>query len=527
MEKSRTEYSAINTSVAVISRITAILMGFVTRVVFTRTLNENYVGINGLFMDILNVLSLTELGVGTAVTYALYRPIAEKDTLRQQQLMRLFRIFYRTTALCVAALGLCLLPFLDTLMKNRPDVEHLTLIYLMYVADSVLSYLLIYKQTLIEAHQKNYVVLLYQTGFLILQDILQIAVLLLTGKFILFLAIKIGCTVLTNLMISRQADSFYPYLREKCTERLSAEERRDIFKNIRAMMMHKLGLVAVNNTDNLLISAFVGVASVGVYSNYYLLIGSVKQVLDEFFQGITASVGNLGVTGGNERVKKVYETAFFIGQWLYGFAAICLYELLNPFVELSFGKNYVFEKRVVLILCISFFVTGTRKATLTFRDSMGLFWYDRYKSIAEAVLNLVLSIIFALQSGVFGVFLGTVLSALLTSVWIEPFVLYRQGFREKVLPFFRRYVCYTAAVAAAWILTELLCRLVQGGIFLLLVGKLGICLFVPNALWLLLYHRTDEWKRAIQRLKSLVGQKKRENLVCAKSIRRSGEKDGT
>ena len=166
--KNRTEYSAMNTTVAVISRMTAILMGFVTRVIFTHTLSENYVGINGLFTDILNVLSLTELGAGTAITYALYRPIAEGNIKKQQQLMKLYQTFYRGTAVCVGVLGLALIPFMDVLMKNRPEVEHLTFIYLLYLANSVLSYLLVYQRTLIEAHQMNYVVLIYQTGFLVL-----------------------------------------------------------------------------------------------------------------------------------------------------------------------------------------------------------------------------------------------------------------------------------------------------------------------------------------------------------------------
>ena len=296
MEKSRTEYSTMNTVVAMISRIAAILMGFVTRVVFTHTLSESYVGINGLFTDILNVLSLTELGVETAISYALYRPIAQGDIRKQQILMRMFRTFYRITAGCVVVLGLSIIPFFDVLMKNRPDVDHLMLIYFLYLANSVVSYLLVYKRTLIEVHQLNYIVLLYQTAFLILQDICQIVILFTTHNFIFFLSIYIVCTLLSNICISRKADRMYPYLKEKMKEQLPEDERKDIFRNIKAMLMHKLGNVVVNNTDNLLISSFVGVISVGIYSNYFLLIGSVRQVLDQIFQGITASVGNLGAT---------------------------------------------------------------------------------------------------------------------------------------------------------------------------------------------------------------------------------------
>jgi O-antigen/teichoic acid export membrane protein len=172
----------MNTTVAFIAQVTAILMGFFTRVVFTRTLSEGYVGINGLFTDILNILSLSELGVGTAITYALYGPIARNDIKKQQILMRMFRTFYRMTAGFVLVAGLCLIPFLDILMKDRPDVDHLIVIYILYLTNSVVSYLLIYKKTLVDAHQMNYITVMYHNGFLVLQDICQIVVLLLHSE---------------------------------------------------------------------------------------------------------------------------------------------------------------------------------------------------------------------------------------------------------------------------------------------------------------------------------------------------------
>ena len=197
----------MNTSVAFVAQIVAILMGFFTRVVFTRTLSEGYVGINGLFTDILNILSLSELGVGTAITFALYEPIARKDVKKQQILMRMFRSCYRMTAVFVLAAGLLLIPFLDILMKDRPDVDHLLLIYLLYLFNSVISYLLIYKKTLVSAHQMNYLTVLYHNGFLVLQDVCQILVLLLTGNFILFLIVAILCTFAGNVCMSHKADA--------------------------------------------------------------------------------------------------------------------------------------------------------------------------------------------------------------------------------------------------------------------------------------------------------------------------------
>ena len=503
-QKSRTEYSVRNTSVAFVAQISAILMGFFTRVVFTRMLSEGYVGINGLFTDILNILSLSELGVGTAITYALYGPIARKDIQKQQILMRMFRTFYRITAGFVLVAGLCLIPFLDILMKDRPDVNHLVLIYILYLLNSVVSYLLIYKKTLIDAHQMNYITVLYHNGFLVLQDICQIIVLLTTRNFVLFLLVAVVCTLTGNICMSRKADMLFPYLKESCHEKLPQEESQDILKNIKAMLMHKLGNVVVNNTDNLLISSFVGVITAGIYSNYYLVIGSVRQVLDQALQGVAASVGNLGATEDSEKVHKIFDQLFFIGYWIYGFAGICLFELLNPFVELAFGEKYLFQKEIVLVLCINFFINGTRKAVLIFKESMGLFWYDRYKAIAEAVLNLGISILLVTHFGVVGVFVGTFCSTVLTSVWVEPYVIYKYRFHRPVLEYFGKYSFYLVIMAVCWAITELCCRMINGNAIFNLFYRLLVCLAVPNGLLYLFYRKTEACKSVLVLVKSVI-----------------------
>lgn len=504
-EKSRTENSARNASIAMVSQIIAIIMGYVTRVVFTHTLSESYVGINGLFMDILNVLALSQLGVGAALTYALYKPIAEGNIEKQKSLMQLFKWMYRIMALLIAVAGLLVVPFLGRLVHDAYDVGNIVPIYLLYLLNTVVSYLIVYKKNLVDAHQLSYIGVLCQTIFLLIQYVGQIVILLYTHNFILFLLIYLLCTLGNNVSIAKKADSLYPYLRDKEVEPIPKAEKREIIKNIRAMLMHKIGTVVVNNTDNLLISAMVGIVSVGKYSNYYLIIGSIRQVLEQIFQGITASVGNFGVTENKERIKNIFEASFFIGQWICGFCAICLFQLLNGFVALSFGENYVFPLTLVFVLCLNFFITGMRQATLVFRDSMGLFWYDRYKSLVEAVINLVASILLTLRFGIIGVFLGTFISTMLTSFWIEPYVLYSKKLESPVAPYFLRYAVYTAVVGAAGILTHFACRQFDGAGIPALCIRLMLCVIIPNALFLLCYHRTKEfgflWQKAIGLLK--------------------------
>lgn len=506
MEKSgkkptRTEYSVRNTMVSVASRIAALIMGYLLRVVFTHTLSESYVGLNGLFSDIISVLSLSEMGIGTAITYALYRPVAEGDIEKQKSLMLLIRRLYWVVVAAVAAFGCGLIPFMRLLIKDHQDVEQLTLIYLLYLVNSVCSYLLIYKKTLLDAQQKMYIGVFYQTLSWALQDALKIVVLLVWHDFILFLVIGIVFTLLCNIFISRAADRNYPYLRHRNPKPLPAEEKRKIFSNVRAMMMHKVGAVIVNNTDNLVLSACVGLLSAGCYSNYCLVLMSIRQILEQLYQGIAASVGNLGVMEDESHVKKVFETAAFIGQWIYGLGAVCLFELLNPFIGFSFGRQYLFSREILFVLCLNFYVNGLRNAAMTFRDSMGLFWHDRYKAIAEAGLNIVLSLILVNYMGTIGVFLGTLFSMLLTSSWIEPYILYKYGFKCSCRGYFLRQGLYCMLTAVVWPLTDLVCRETAraAGPAADFLIRTAVCALLPNALFLAFYCRTAEFKYAMNK----------------------------
>ncbi len=491
--KSRTEYSAKNTTVSLISRLLSILMGYALRVIFTHTLSASYVGINGLFQDIINVLSLSELGVGTAITYALYKPIADGDTEKQKSLMQMFGRFYHMVALVTGLAGTALVPFLPWIIKDSHSIDCLAFLYLLYLSNTVSSYLLSYKRVLIDAHQLLYIGTLYQTIFWVVKDLIQMVVLILLQNFVLFLVIDLVTTVICNICISRKANRLYPYLRDPEILPLPKEEKTAIFKNIRAMMMHKIGNVVVNNTDNLLLSAFTGITVVGSYSNYYLVIGSLRQLATQIFQGLAASIGNLGATESKQKIRTVFEATFFIGQWIYGLCVITLYELVNPFIVMSFGRQYLFDEKIVLVLCINFFLNGMRNAALTFRDSLGLFWYDRYKAVPEAIINLAVSLILVSQFGAIGVFGGTMISTLATSFWIEPLVLYKYGFHASGKDYFVRYGVYSAVIGVVWFVTDRLCGQIQGSLPVLLCIRFLICMLVTNSCFFLFYHQTAEF----------------------------------
>ncbi|MBP5266459.1 MAG: oligosaccharide flippase family protein, partial [Lachnospiraceae bacterium] len=517
--RSRTEHSARNSSVALISQLIHLLVGFLLRIVFTHTLSKDYVGVNGLFLDIIFILSLSELGVGTAITYALYGPIEEGDIEKQKSLMQLFRRFYHLVACIVLGLGLLLIPFMDIIIKDPPNVEHLTVIYLFYLASAVSSYLMIYKRTLMDAHQLAYIGTLYTTGSWVIQDLIQILVLVFTHNFLLYLAINLVVTITTNILISRKADALYPYLKDKNVAPLPQEEKQEIRKNVGAMFLHKMSNVVVNNTDNLLISAFVGIVSVGKYSNYVLITASLRNIVRSFFQGIMASVGNLGVSKERGRLARIFHATLFINQWVSCFAAVSLFEIFNLFVALFFGEQYVFEVPVVAMICLNFYLGSLREGILVFRDSLGVFWYDRYKAIAEAVVNLVVSIILARYLGTAGVLLGTVISTLTTSAWVEPYMLYKYRLQTSLWEFWKRILCYVPVAAGVLFLTDWVCSLYEGTPWLMLLYRIVICLVVPNVLLFIMYCRNRELQFLAEKAKELLRARMRKTQSTSLSKR--------
>ena len=477
-----------------------LLLSFVTRTIFIHVLSLDYLGINGVFGNILSVLSLSELGIGTAMSFYLYRPIAEGDEKGIRELMNLYRVLYTVVGGFVGIAGLCLVPFLDVFMKDQPDLPGITLIYLMYLANTVVSYLWGYKRAIIDGHQKSYIGTIYNTIFTTTQFLCQIVVLLVFHDFILYLSIQIVCSILTNLLVARKANKMYPYLTTDRKSLPDKEVRKGIFKNVGAMSIHKLGDVVVNNTDNLIMSSFVGVSIVGILSNYQMIQASIVTALNGIFGAFTASIGNLSVEGDEESVFRVFKTLEFLCFWLYSFCSVAFMVLFPPFMRFwatSVGreaKALEISTGMLLVFVVNFYMGGMRRVILTFRDAMGLYWYDRYKPIFEVIVNLVASIILVLQFGTIGVMLGTLISTMTTCFWVEPLVTYKYGFRRNVGHYFKIFTLYTVTTIGVGWFTYRVCDFIRVGGLLEIFLKLLVCVVLYNGILLLLYGRSMEFK---------------------------------
>ncbi|MEE0899081.1 MAG: hypothetical protein U0L88_15845 [Acutalibacteraceae bacterium] len=489
---SRVDKVAKNMKIALLCQMLTAVESFVLRSVFVACLDEVYLGLNGLFADILSMLSLAELGFGTSIIFSLYKPVANSDKEKIKSLMRLYRNIYAIVGAFVLIAGLSLAPRLDLFLKEMPDIPHLRLIYAMSVINSAASYFFVYKASLLFADQKKYVELIITTAVKFVGVLVQIVVLLLTHNYIALMAVIIATTLVQNICISASTDKRYPYLKDKNVRPLEKEDKLTLKTNVGAMVFHKFGSVAIFSTDSILMAKLVSVVSVGLYSNYMLIRKAIIMVVEVMFNGITSGMGNLSACEGGERRCEAFENIYFFSAWIFGFASICLAELYNPFITLWLGEHFTFGRGVVLLIVLYFYLYCMRIPVCSAKEAMGLFRQDKYKPIAEVVLNLVISIVLAKKIGIAGVILGTILSTLLVPFWIEPLVVYRWGFKKNVIGFFARFGLYTLVTLAVWQLTAFLCSLTPDG-FLGFVIKMAICTAVPNAAFALIYCKTKEF----------------------------------
>ena len=501
----RTTYSVKNATVAMATKILAIVFGYFARMVFTRTLSMQYVGLNGLYTNIIGALNVAEFGIGTALVYALYEPVAKGNISKQRALLKLFDRVFAIIASISLLIGIVLCPVLLAFIKTTIPVRNLIVIYALFLSRAILSYFLMYRSTIFIANQRSYVNDLCDSGFLVLQNLLQIIVLLLTKKYYFYLVLYVLGAVGRNVVIYYLAGKEYPEVFHYQNEKLEKEEEKGIYRNMRAMLMHKMGNTMIGNIDNLTLTAIVGIASVGIYSNYFLIIGSIQQILERIVYAISGSVGNLGATEDKNHVKEVFLGTFLLVAIGYSTASIVLSEMLDVFVEASFGAEYVFPRLVTVVLCINLFLNGLRQASLIFRDSLGLFWHDRYKTIIESLVNLVFSIILAKRMGAAGVFIGTFISIVGVSMWIEPIVLYQDYFKAPVSEYFQKLIKYVILYSCSFLLVHYLNQIIPwSNDILRYFGMIVVSLVVPLLILGSINAATPEMRFVIHHLKPLV-----------------------
>lgn len=471
----------------------SILIGLVTRIFFVRLLAAEYLGLNGLFSSILTTLSFVELGIGPAIVYSLYKPLAEKDNEQIKALMDLFRKAYVAIGVIVAVIGISLTPFLPYLIEDMPDnIPHIQLIYILFVVNTSVSYFFSYKRSLIIADQKQYIATAYHYAFYFVMNVLQIVFLYVTRNYFSYLILMIVFTLLENIAISRRADRMYPIIKGKERVLLNAAYRKEIVVNVKAIILHKLGTVVHLVSDNLIMGKFFGLVSVGIYSNYLLIITPLNTIGSQIFS-FTASLGNLKVTTDDDRAVGVFRIMEFVDFWVYTFFSICLFVLFNPFIEIAFGTEYLFPLFTVALIVLNFYFDGRRKALLSIKEGYGIFYQDRYKPLVEVAVKVVLSIGLAIPYGINGVFLGGILSRFVCIV-VEPYVMFKYGLGWQYLyDYVKRYLLYLILFISLSALTYIVASFCGDFGFWSFLCKILVCLIIPNFVIIVLFRKTEEF----------------------------------
>lgn len=481
---------------------------FVSRIVFVKTLAEVYLGVNGLLSNVLGILALTEMGIGTAIGYSLYEPLAKDNKDKVRSLMAFYKKAYQIIALIVLVLGVILLPFLPYLIKDGTSgIANLNIIYLIFLGNMVIGYLFSYKRTLITSDQKKYKIVPFTMLFSIITALVQIIVLLLFKNYIIYLLVQTICILLENYTINRYIDKQYSYLYEGGKAKpINKEELNTIKLKIKALILHKIGSYALTGTDNLIISKLIGIIAVGVYSNYSLIIGMISSLIYVLTSNVISSLGNLIASEDNKKSLKVFNEMNLICFILYGVSSICLINLFNPFIGLVFGENFLLTMTVVYIIVTNHYVTGMNNVVIGVQTAAGLYEKDKYVPLLQAIVNLVVSIYLGMKIGLAGVFIGTIVSTLLPLV-VKPFIVYKYVFNEKLIVYMREFFMQLMMVIMSVVITYFMIKYIAiKNVYLDILFRLIISVLVPGGLIYLIYHNEDSYKDLIGRIKMVLNK---------------------
>lgn len=509
MKKSRTQKSITNTAVSFASQLIIILLGFISRRVLIYSVGVQYLGINGLMSNILTIFSLAESGIGLAIGYSLYKPLAENDIETIKVLMRFYRTVYRLLALMTAVVGALFYPFLPVFLKDNtaPDAN---IIYFLFLASSVCSYLWSYKITLNSSDQNKYLYTIANTITQILVLIVKVFILYYTQNYIIYLCIEFGSTLVKNIIFSCILDRRYPFLKEKNVRKLSDIEKHQLSRNIKSLFWGKFGYIVSQCSDNLVISSIISVTMVGLYSNYTTLVSAVSGFVTTFTSGVTASMGNLIASESKEKAYAVYKRIDFINYWLYTFSAVCLLCLTEPFIRIWLGADYILPKGILIVSVVLFYLKGLNSGVDVAKNAAGLYYPDRFVPLIEAMLNLVISIILAYRIGLLGVLIGTLVSFLFLSFWTKPYFVFRDVFCVR----FSEYVIWEGkkillSFVIGAVLYVLQLKIQLSNIYFDLLLKALFTGIMSNALLCAVFFRTDEFEYIKAMIQTIVHRVKR------------------
>ena len=500
---SRTENSIINMFFGFAYQFITLILSFVSRTVFLQVLSVDYLGINGLFTDILQMLSLADLGFNTAMTYSFYKPFAEGNKAKIASLVKFYKQVYRVIAISVASIGLMLTPFIEYIVNAEQEIPLLQVYYLFSLAGVVVSYLYVYKTTLLVADQKNYYIVKISIIINIVKTVIQIISLILFRNYIVYLAIALCANFINNYIESKRAEKEYPYLTGE-TESLNPDEKKSIFKNLKSVFLYKISGILLNATDNIFISVLVNTVTVGYYSNYLMINTKVTGFLSTGFGAITASVGNVIVTEKEDKRYEIFQTLQTVSFIICGIVVSGYLLLINDFISVWLGNTYVFDLPTVLTIALNLYFGCVLQPIWSYREATGLYTKTKYIMLITAGLNIVFSLVMGKWWGIKGILLASIVSRILTYIWYEPYLLFKQYFNRPVRKYYMGLICNVILVLAIVFINQALFKSMIVNSWFSLFLKVAVIGVATVAEFIGIYIRTEGCRLLIDKVKYFV-----------------------
>ena len=499
-----------NTFWATFGYVVYAVFGFVSRSIFVNQLGDTITGVATLFTSVLNLLNITELGFGTAITVHLYKPVAEKDEKKIAALIALYGKAFRFFAAASLAIGLVLMLFIDVFVQSDYSIQELRLYFALYLLKALASCCFAAKGVLISVNQESYHISNITNAVLIVVTFVQTVVLHYTANFILYLVLSIVGVLATNILITIKADRLYPYLRRYRKEKVSPEEQKGIFDFIKATAIDRVSMSVKSASDNMIVSAFVNVVVTGIIGDYYMLINTAGVFLGFFFNNASPAVGNLVATSDKDSQYKIFKDFEFFAFWSYGFVSTGMLCALTPFVRDVWIRDPLrtLPFSTVFLIVFNFYVRGTGMPASIFFNVNGLVRKMPFINLLDTLANLVLSIALVKVIGTDGVYIGTVASFVLANLTLTHYYVLKYPFEGKLKDYCVMYIKYMLITLLSGAVCVLACGTITATGIVGVMLRVVVCTVCFHAIFIPLTCRSEEFLRTVQLAKSVLPFKK-------------------
>lgn len=503
---SRSKNSIRNIIFGIGNQFINLILNFISRFIFIKVLGVDFLGLNGLFTDVLAILSLADLGLSTAISYSYYKPLAENDITLLSLLTKFYKKIYIIIAILISFIGILMYPFLGRIINSDIDIVSIRIYYLLFLSNTSISYLFIYRSAIINADQKAYVTSTISSIVNVVKIILQVIVIIIFKNYIAYLLIMILATLLNNLIVAYKSQKMYPFINNTNGE-LSTYKKKEIYYSIKSVFIYKLSGILLNATDNILISSIVNTNMVGFYSNYNMIIQTLKNFIGTFFSGFTASIGNLINSDQKDRSYEIFKILQVISFWLSGYLVISLFFLIDDFIVIWLGSDFLITPSLLNAIILNFYLSIVLQPLWSYREATGLFMKIQYMMFICASFNIILSVFLGINFGTTGIIFASAIARLSTYFWYEPILLYKNHFKLSSKKYFLSHFYNFLTIIISLLIINLIFRKISAISVWIWILKAIIIFIVVNCIYLIRYYKTSEFKYITSFFKEKIGKR--------------------